>query len=314
MGLLLLGAAPFLTLQAVFDWGVTGNPWKTPYVSYLEQNQPGSVFGSDGKEISRPTTNLPQKQIYFAQLTNLERRARSRGVVTWLRLRGRTAAISALPFASLLLLVPAGFLMGRDRQRWALLIAAPLCFALYIFNPFFLPHYFVPLTMALAFGAVLGARAIERAIPWQPGRRFAAAFWPAALALLAIGSLPQFDRHVSDEPYHMLLLDHVERTLARIPAPAVVFFHFTPGCNVQEEPVYNVDALSPDDAPIIRAHDLGPRNGELLQYYALRQPDRAYYIMDCRTGAIYPLGNALQAAVAMHVPLNLPDLATADVR
>jgi hypothetical protein len=234
--------------------------------------------------------------------------------VTWLRSRARIAAITALPFASLLLLVPAGFLLARDRQRWALLTAAPLCFAFYAFNPFFLPHYAVPLTMVMVLGAVLGARAIEGAIPWQAGRRFAAAFCPAALALLAIGSLPQFDRHISDEPYRTPLLDHVEQALAQVPTPAVVFFHFTPGVNVHEEPVYNMAALSPDDAPIIRAHDLGRRNGELLQYYALRQPDRAYYIMDCRTGAIYPLGNALQAAVVMHVPLNLPDLATADVR
>jgi hypothetical protein len=36
--------------------------------------------------------------------------------------------------------------------------------------------------------------------------------------------------------------------------------------------------------------------------------------MDCRTGALYPLGNAVDAAVALHVPLNLPDMATADVR
>lgn len=314
MGLLVAGATPFLALQAVFDWGVTGKPWKTPYVSYLEQNQPGSLFGSPSEEMSRPQTQLPQKQIYFAQLTMLERHSRSAGPIAWLRSRARTATITALPVASLLLLVPAAFLLAEGRQRWAMLVAAPLCFALYALNPFFLPHYAVPLTVILALGVVLGARAIEGAIPWQLGRRFAATFCPAALVLFAMASLPQFNKHVSDEPYRTPLLDHVEQALARIPGPAVVFFHFAPGVDVHEEPVYNMDALSPDDAPIIRAHDLGPRNGELLQYYALRQPDRTYYMMDCRTGALYPLGNALQAAVALHVPLNLPDLATADVR
>jgi hypothetical protein len=28
----------------------------------------------------------------------------------------------------------------------------------------------------------------------------------------------------------------------------------------------------PDDAPIIRAHDLGERNAELFRYYAARKP------------------------------------------
>ena len=48
--------------------------------------------------------------------------------------------------------------------------------------------------------------------------------------------------------------------------PAIILFRYRTGDNVNEEPVYNVDVMVPDDAPIIRAHDLGPqRNRETLR-------------------------------------------------
>lgn len=310
----LAGAAPFLALQMVFDIGVTGSPWKTPYVMYLEQNQPGSVFGSGAATMSRSGSALPQKQIYFSQLSTMEHDGRKSGLIFWLEGRARMLAMASLPYAALLLLAPASLLLCRTRGRWVVLAAVPICFALYTFNPFYLLHYALPLTAAMSLAVVLGARAVEGAIPSAAGRRFAGGFLTAALVLLSVGSLPQLNRHVTDEPYRTPLLDHVERTLAEIPAPAVVFFHFTPGGNVHEEPVYNLATAQPDDAPIIRAHDLGPRNGELIRYYALCQPDRTFYMMDRRTGRLFRLGNPIEAAAVLHVPLNLPDTATADIR
>lgn len=312
--ILLAGAMPFLALQAVFDWGVTGNPFKTPYVMYLEQNQPGSVFGSGPGVMTQSTSELPQKQIYFAQLSAMESNARTAGTVSWLKTRARMAAVASLPYAALLLLVPASILICRSRGRYAILAAIPIFFGLYLLNPFYLLHYAVPLSAAMAFAVVLGARAVETTIPSMAGRRLVGGFLSAAIVLLSIASLPQFNRHVTDEPYGTPLLDHVEKTLAQIPAPAVVFFHFTRGGNVQEEPVYNLAAPQPDDAPIIRAQDLGSRDGELIRYYALRQPERRFYMLDRRSGRIYSLGNPIEAAATLHVPLNLPESATADVR
>lgn len=312
--IVLAGAMPFLALQAVFDWGVSGNPFKTPYVMYLEQNQPGSVFGSGPGKMTQSGSELPQKQIYFSQLSAMESDARLAGKLSWLESRARMAAFASLPYAALLLLVPASVLVCRSRARWAILAAIPIFFGLYLFNPFYLLHYAVPLTAAMALAVVLGVRAVETTIPFTAGRRFVGTFLTVSIVLLSIASLPQFNRHVNDEPYRTPLLDHVERTLAQVPAPAVVFFHFTPGGNVQEEPVYNLATPQPDDAPIIRAQDLGSRDGELIRYYALRQPERMFYMLDRRTGRIYPLGNPIEAAAALHVPLNLPESATADVR
>ena len=62
--------------------------------------------------------------------------------------------------------------------------------------------------------------------------------------------------------------------------PAVVLFRYAPGKdNPHIEPVYNTDVAWPDDAPVIRAHDLGPRrNIEIFRYY----PERAFYSCDPR--------------------------------
>ena len=63
--------------------------------------------------------------------------------------------------------------------------------------------------------------------------------------------------------------------------PAVVLFAYQPGGNFREEPVYNTDVAWPDDATIIRAHDLGKvRNQAIFDYYARTQPERTFYSFD----------------------------------
>src|SRR5205814_8613414 len=63
-----------------------------------------------------------------------------------------------------------------------------------------------------------------------------------------------------------------------LPPPAIVLYHFSPQDVPDDEPVYNDDVAWPDDAPIIRAHDLSPaQNLKLFQYYAQRQPQRQVY-------------------------------------
>jgi hypothetical protein len=44
--------------------------------------------------------------------------------------------------------------------------------------------------------------------------------------------------------------------------------------------VYNVDVAWPDDALIIRAHDLGARDVEIIEYYGRAQPQRNVYVVD----------------------------------
>ena len=59
-----------------------------------------------------------------------------------------------------------------------------------------------------------------------------------------------------------------------------------------DEPVYNTDVAWPDDATVIRAHDLGERNRELIGYYARVSPGRWVYLYDKSTGELTNLGQA----------------------
>src|SRR5205823_198629 len=85
-----------------------------------------------------------------------------------------------------------------------------------------------------------------------------------------------------------------------VDGPAVVLFRFHPGDNPVEDPVYNDDVIWPDDAPIIRAHDLGPRNIEIARYYATHQPWRKFYLLDRAENAgrqtllLHRLGTAVE--------------------
>jgi hypothetical protein len=40
----------------------------------------------------------------------------------------------------------------------------------------------------------------------------------------------------------------------------------------------------------VKAHDLGPRNGELFKYYARIQPERRVYLFDRRARSMAYLG------------------------
>src|SRR4029079_18707769 len=102
---------------------------------------------------------------------------------------------------------------------------------------------------------------------------------------LAIASLPQFDPARRSPPEYNSVLTAVNVRLPdTIQTPAIVLFRFTDIDNVHDEPVYNVETANPDNAKIIRAHDLGPRNIELFNYYATRQPNRHVSVFDPPAG------------------------------
>jgi hypothetical protein len=104
------------------------------------------------------------------------------------------------------------------------------------------------------------------------------------LALIGLASLPELNPRVEDDkifaPRTTLIRDWIAKS---VKAPAVVLVRYEPGDNTHDEPVYNPDVAWPDDAPVIVAHDLGPRNLELLDYYERVSPGRNYYLIDRAT-------------------------------
>jgi hypothetical protein len=130
-----------------------------------------------------------------------------------------------------------------------------------------------------------------------PRINIAAAVIGAMTVALAVTALPEINPKVDDEPFHSALLRQLHTALPdSVHTPAVVLFTYAPGDPLIEEPVCNNDTAWPDDAPIIRAHDLGARNIEIYRYFAAHQPERTFYRFDRMTKTLTPLGSARELA------------------
>ena len=307
---LVAGALPFLLLQVRFDVGVTGHAFQTPFGYSLERDQPGVSFGFRQFDPSmRPASSLPEKLGYyrwtqwFLQQHQTPWAALRRLVRPWEEGGGLSdprlvmLADATLPSRLLLVFLPVGLLALTDRRRLVVVSMLPLFLLIYLCYPYFFLHYCLIVLPAMMLLVLAGCRAIAAAWP-------AMTFKPEAVLVmlvlsLSITSLWEIKRifpHPEGEP----LQDGIEeagpvaaigRELPRrIGGRAVVLFETTN--NFMEEPVYNFEAPWPDDCRIIRAHDLGPRDGEIIRYYAERQPDRMFYACDPNNLHIEQLGTA----------------------
>jgi hypothetical protein len=311
-GAIAAGAIPFLTLQAVFNRGVTGSALESPFVFYMERYEPGSAFGLGSRGIGMqpvgPATTLPQKLEFYRDFL-----VPGRGVAVGERLRITAAA--AMPTPLLLPLVTIGLIGMASGRRWVLGAVASVFFFLYVLNPYYLPHYTLPIVPPLAMLVAAGGRALEEVVaPSSDGlRRFLTAWLAPAVVGICVSRLPELDAGVADD---WIILPTVRWAHDAMPqavqAPAVVLFRYRPGGNYHDEPVYNDDVAWPDDAPIIRAHDLGPRTRQIIEYYGRLQPGRQFYRYDRGSGTLTPLGTA--AELVRTLPSTHPAPATQDVK
>ena len=314
-----LAAAPFLSLQIIENVGVTGKPLMTPYRAYADLFTPQMSFGfHEFNPHMRPMTNLPQRQIYYYAFTvpaAKEHRA-DRIVDTWLTGRFPVLARRTTPNAALIALLPLS-LLALDRRRWVLWSVLPVYIAFYAVFAYLLPHYVVVVAPAVVCGILLGKHALEHRLTEGRPRAAAAAstFLTLSVGALALTGYPEINADANDtwygSPTPDMTISLIELPRA-IKEPAIVLFRFTPGDSVHAEPVYNTDVAWPDDAPIIRAPDLGPqKNVELFEYYAKRQPHRAVYLLDRRSRQLTRLGNVVDLAKNPPMTTTKPTTTTA---
>ncbi len=294
-----VGALPFIALQLIFDKGVTGHLLQSPMglydrtyfqISGLGFHKPSSTF--------RPPTDLPQFQIFYYGLWRPELDAYTPKAAirqAW-RQRLPTVAGTVLPSSLLLVLLPAGVLGLSDRRRLAVFLVMPLFLAVMFFYFSFLAHYCTIFFPAAILLVLLGARAVGRAWPHEAVSSFLA----LSLIGLSLLALPEINRRPTESTSRMALMEMNYTAIPEaVEKPAIVLFTFDVNnpSSVHEEPVYNWDVAWPDDAPIIRAHDLGDReNVKLFRYYAQKQPDRHVYLFDRATRALKPLGRVSRLA------------------
>jgi hypothetical protein len=289
----MLAASPFLALQAVTNKGITGRWTDFPHNYYHRRDLPtlGYGFHDRGRQDVKPVSASPQKQAEFeaeqAGLRTLD--ARNHG--DWLHLWNRRlpALLNAtLPDPFLAVFLPVGFLAVRRRHRWVLAVTPILFLLVYLPWPFILPHYPLPVMPGVLLLVLLGMRGIE----WHAGR------WrrtvTALLAMVVVTSvavaLPEVNAAKRAEPIDVVAPQDVDRAVRRLTdARAVVLLRYDRQRGARMRP-YNLDVPNPDDAPIIKALDLGPRNDELFDYYRARQPDRSFFLYDFADDTLTPLG------------------------
>ena len=274
-----LAACPLLAMQAVANKGITGEWFTTPYRVYHDRDVPGSAFGFRAFDAgARPQSILPQKHKYFDDFLrpSIERHRPGLLWQDWTKSRLPLIVSYAVPHRLLLALVPVGLLGLAKPRRWVVFGVLPLFVVLISYFAIFISTYSMIVAPAVVFVIalvpdVLGNSFKSRAIPTAA---------VAVIAFLELVSLPWFDKLqiaelISDSPE----IETLERKLSQLPAPAVVLFKYSPD-RIDYEPVYKATVAWPDDAAVIRAHDLGERNPQIFAYYAARDGRRAFYRVD----------------------------------
>ncbi|MDB5333384.1 MAG: Dolichyl-phosphate-mannose-protein mannosyltransferase [Phycisphaerales bacterium] len=156
--LLLAEATPFLVLQVVFEMGVTGHPFRSPYGYYLDRDQPNSSFGFHRYDPSaQPVSTLPQKrESYDHWCPYLAAHTPAHVPELWVRHWLPMMADTTTQCRVLIAFIPIALLGLRDRRRGVLLATLPLFVAIYCFNPIFLEHYPLLVIPVVIFSILLG--------------------------------------------------------------------------------------------------------------------------------------------------------------
>jgi hypothetical protein len=285
-------ASPFLALQAVANKGITGRWTDFPHNYYHRRDLPNLGYGFQDRHARdvKPASASPQKQMEFeterAGLRTLD--ARNRG--DWLHLWNRripTLLEADLPDPFLAVFLPVGFLSLRRRYRWVLAASVILFLVVYLPWPFILEHYPLVVMPGVLLLVALGMHGIER----HAGRwRTTVTALLAAIVVTSVAvALPEVNAAKRVGTLEVVTPADIDRLVRRFTdGRAVVLLRYDTLNGARMRP-YNLDVANPDDAPVIKALDLGPRNHELFEYYQAREPDRSFFLYDFADYTLTPL-------------------------
>ena len=332
-GCVVAGAVPFLALQMVFNKGVTGSLWQTPYTYYLQRDQPQTSFGFHRFDPSlAPQSQLAQKRQYYRSFMQpmIERHQPARLLANWIgrdtpaqkayeRPRLPMLVDTTMPFRVLLPLAFAGLLGLSTLPRRTLWASLPLLVLAYLPNTFFLEHYAIVAAPAVILSVVLGVESLAAAWP-----RAADAIRSASvLGIVTLDAVLDLRAEPARHTARSRRRDAPDAPGRRRDVPlrhAAVRAHAAP--RARAEARRRAVPLRPR-----RQRDRGARlqqrrgmarrpgrscgrttwatrNIEIVRYYAERQPDRTFYRFDRAARTLTPLGTAptllreMQAAAA----------------
>jgi len=281
---LVVAAAPFLAIQLVQNIGVAGS-WDTlAEAQYVRQTDPAPLIGFYKIDPAKvPWSSRPERQQEMKELLlPAYQQHRLDNFADWSRARLARTYGDTLPHPMFVLLFPMALLAMRDPRRIVLVASLILFMIFYFLNPFYLEHYTVAIICPMLALVFMAWEAAESA--WPVLRPAVGTFLTVLLVALSIGNLPEVNPARRADFGAYAELRQFDRALEGLPPgrALVMFQSDLPGSHTfYVDPAYNESVVFPDEARIVRAHDLGEsENRKLYQYYAQRQPDRVVYIYD----------------------------------
>ncbi len=301
----LVCSLPFVSIQMIFNHRITGSFFQSPFSFYNEIDQPALSYAGNSNPERQPQTRNIEKLAFYDLFTlgnvRFFNETKNDPLKRWNHHFGfmQGMLVPIIYFLPILLLGICGL---RTRYRWMVFSSLLLFILGYHFYPIFLFHYAVCIIPAIALLYAQSLIVIDN--------RSIAMLYLCTIAFATIGIQIQRSNvgGLRDEYLASLKVDDALKT---VQTPAIVLFGWSKQLDEQithlhYEPVYNTDVAWPDDAPIIKAHDLGERNIELYQYYLKTQPNREVWTYDRTTADLKHLGKIKDLATESGKPIAQP--------
>jgi hypothetical protein len=278
----LMALSPFAVLQIVQNVGITGKWDEFPEARYHLLNFSVPAMGFGPYDVSR----LPQgisaakQKFAFLQLDLYLHRTFAHELAAWYSTRFIELRFVTLPAAVLTVLIPIALARWRDVRRLVFAAGLVLFAVGYFITVYQLNFYMIPATPAVVVLVLAGWEGLQWAWPRQ--RRVIAPVVALTLIGMSAWQLPEINSSVRPVLPSGEQLKQIAADCQALPAGSVVLFPFDEEkISLNSYPVFNEDVAWPDDAPIVRATDLGAeQNWKLFDYYAHIQPGRRFYRYD----------------------------------
>jgi hypothetical protein len=309
--IIVIGASPFLGLLLAQNIGVTGHWNEFAETYYNRENFPATPMGFhrvDPQYVPAQMSPPKQQWLHDWVLPSFQTHTPLNALRSWPRGRLPQLLRASVPNPLIRILLPLALLSLLEIRRFIMTAALAFFIVAYAVYLFFLDHYIVTVLPSMICLILMGWESIVRA--W-PARNRIATFLLITISCSSITALWRLTMHWQSDSSSAPDQRPANRLLASLPVtPAVVLFRFDPRVeSFHDDPVYNDGVAFPDDAPVIRARDLGPgRNRDIIRYYARRQPDRVFYIYDpdARAGGQNPLSPPLGTAGDLDITGTIP--------
>jgi hypothetical protein len=255
-----------------YNFKVTGNPLDTPYASHYRQYDLGTPFLWSKARPQPPVQNAHIREVHRWEYNDrTEQMTVIMKIVDWrllsqlyLGIPLSICTMCALPFIR----------WWRLRTGPLVAMSLPLVLSLLMFV-WVSPHYAAPAAAAYYIVGIVVLRRMFHA-------------WPLVtqclVAFVLLNAVGQYKNPANQWLWNKqdFIADRksVLHKLEQVPGRKVVFVEYRPGYDVNQEWIYNRADI--DHSETIWAHEMGPKNEDVINYY----PDRQFWRLVASKGRL----------------------------